>query len=201
MVTLSAWGRVTFGGRRVRTLRIRATACALAVLALLLGGCTEDRVRPSDTLPPTSSPTPTATTEDLPGPPGYPFPPEALEYTEAGALAFFNYYIDLLNKTTETLDSEPIRLLSEPNCFGCERLTETYNADRDAGYRYEGGVTGLGAGTITPQLRPLTGGGQGAVVTAGGTQSPLTVLDTSGAPVPDRSYPEYQLIDQLVQGG
>ncbi len=89
---------------------MRMTACGLAVLALVLGGCTDDRVRPSDTLPPTSEPTATATTEDAPGPPGYPFPPEALEYTEAGALAFFNYYIDLLNQTTETLDSEPIRL-------------------------------------------------------------------------------------------
>ncbi len=80
---------------------MRLTACGLAALGLVLAGCTDDRVRPSDTLPPTSEPTATATTEDAPGPAGYPFPPEALEYTEAGALAFFNYYIDLLNTTTD----------------------------------------------------------------------------------------------------
>ena len=177
----------------MRTLRIRVIACGLAALAILLVGCTDDRVRPSDTLPPTSSPTPTATTEDLPGPPGYPFPPEALEYTEAGALAFFNYYIDLLNKTTETLDSEPIRLLSGADCFGCERRVELYNADRSAGLRYEGGETTIDPGTVGVQLRPDVQGGLGAIVTSGGSAAPLSVLDASGAPVPDRSYPSYDL--------
>ena len=185
---------MTVGGRRVRTLRIRVIACALAALALVLGGCTEDRVRPSDTLPPTSSPTATATTEDLPGPPGYPFPPEALEYTDAGALAFFNYYIDLLNETTETLDSEPIRLLSGPECFGCERLVELYDADRAAGYRYEGGITTVTQTPVVPTLLSDPQGRPAIEIAVDGQGSPLTVLDGSGSPVPERTYPGYIII-------
>jgi len=174
---------------------MRLTACGLAALALVLAGCADDRVRPSDTLPPTSSPTPTATetTEDVPGPPGYPFPPEALEYTEAGALAFFNYYIDLLNKTTETLDSEPIRLLSGSECFGCQDQIEMYDADRAAGYSYEGGVTTITQDPVSVQLRPDVQGGLGALITTGGTGSPFTVLDAAGNPIEDRTYPAYDL--------
>jgi len=166
-------------------------ASVLAALTVALGGCTDDRVRPSDTLPPTSEPAATATTEDAPGPPGYPFPPEALEYTEAGALAFFNYYIDLLNKTTETLDSEPIRLLSGPECFGCERRVEMYDADRAAGLQYEGGITTITQDPVPVQLRPDVQGGPGAHINTGGTASPFNVLDASGVPVDGRVYPAY----------
>jgi hypothetical protein len=175
---------------------MRLTACGLAALALVLAGCADDRVRPSDTLPPTSSPTPTATetTEDVPGPPGYPFPPEALEYTEAGALAFFNYYIDLLNKTTETLDSEPIRLLSGPECFGCERQVDMYNEDRAAGYQYEGGAISV---TQTPVVATLLTDFQGRPameIAVDGQIAEFTVVDGSGTPVPDRTYPVYNII-------
>ena len=169
------------------------TACGLAALALVLGGCTDDRVRPSDTLPPTSGPTATATTEDAPGPPGYPFPPEALEYTEAGALAFFNYYIDLLNKTTETLDSEPIRLLAGPDCFGCERRVEMYDTDRAADLQYQGGATTITQSATAVQLRPDVQGGPGALINTGGVASPFTVLDASGVAIEDRTYPAYDL--------
>jgi len=166
-------------------------ASVLAALTVALGGCTDDRVRPSDTLPPTSEPAATATTEDAPGPPGYPFPPEALEYTEAGALASFNYYIFLLNKTTETLDSEPIRLLSGPECFGCERRVEMYDADRAAGLQYEGGITTITQDPVPVQLRPDVQGGPGAHINTGGTASPFNVLDASGVPVDGRVYPAY----------
>lgn len=169
------------------------TACGLAALALVLVGCTDDRVRPSDTLPPTSETTATATTEDLPGPPGYPFPPEALEYTEAGALAFFNYYVDVLNKTTETLDSEPIRLLSGSDCQGCESRVEMYDADRTVGLIYDGGSITVAEDTLSVQLRPDVQGGPGARINTGGTGSALTVFDASGVAVAGRAYPAYDL--------
>ena len=197
VVTLSVQDNADgWGPNGVRTLRLRVTACGLAALALALVGCTDDRVRPSDTLPPLPSSTATTaeTTEDLPGPPGYPFPPEALEYTEAGALAFFNYYIDLLNKTTETLDSEPIRLLAGPDCFGCERLVELYDEDRSAGYRYEGGVTTVTQTPVIPSLLMDPQGRPGMEIAVDGHGSPLTVLDSSGTPVPERTYPGYEII-------
>lgn len=177
---------------------MRVIACGLAVLALVLAGCTDDGVRPSDTLPPTSSPTLTATTEDLPGPPGYPFPPEALEYTEAGALAFFNYYIDLLNKTTETLDSEPIRLLAGPECFECERQVEMYNGDRAAGYQYEGGVISVTQTPVSPSLHTDFMGRPEMEIAVDGQISEFVVRDSSGVPVPERTYPVYQIILGVV---
>lgn len=177
----------------MRTLRIRVIGCALVALCSVLVGCTDDRVRPSDTLPPTSSAT-TATTEDLPGPPGYPFPAEALEYTEAGALAFFNYYIDLLNQTTETLDSEPIRLLAGPDCFTCDRLVEMYDADSTAGFEYDGGVTTVTQSPVTATLLTDFQGRPAMEVAVAGQGSPLTVLDGNGTPVPDRTYPAYDIV-------
>jgi hypothetical protein len=196
VVTLSVQDNADgWGPNGVRTLRLRVTACGLAALALALVGCTDDRVRPSDTLPPLPSSTATTaeTTEDLPGPPGYPFPPEALEYTEAGALAFFNYYIDLLNKTTETLDSEPLRLLAGPDCQGCESRVEMYDADRAAGLRYDGGSTTVAEDTLSVQLRPDVQGGLGARINTGVTGSALTVFDASGVAVAGRAYPAYDL--------
>ncbi len=195
VVTLSVQDNADgWGPNGVRTLRLRVTACGLAALALALVGCTDDRVRPSDTLPlPSSTATTAETTEDLPGPPGYPFPPEALEYTEAGALAFFNYYIDLLNKTTETLDSEPIRLLSGPDCFGCERRVEMYDTDRAAGLQYDGGITTIAQDTVGVQLRPDVQGGLGALISSGATATPFNVLDASGLPIDGRVYPGYDL--------
>lgn len=182
-----------WGIKRVRALRTRIIACGIAMLALILAGCTD---APPPTSPPitgTYSPSPTATTEDLPGPPGYPFPPEAMEYTEAGALAFFNYYIDLLNKTREDLDSEPIRLLAGADCFGCERRVEMYDADRAAGLQYDGGITTIAPDTTSIQLRSDIQGGAGARINTGGTTSSLDVVDASGTPVPGRTYPSYDL--------
>ncbi len=183
-----------WGIKRVRALRTRIIAGGVAVLAMVLAGCTDT---PPPTSPPitgTYSPSPTATTtEDLPGPPGYPFPPEAMEYTEAGAIAFINYYVDLLNQTAETLDSEPIRLLSGQECFGCEDRIAIYEADLAAGFQYQGGDITLDQSLLAPQLRDDIQGGLGARINTGGVGSALTVLDASGAPVPDRQYPAYDL--------
>ncbi len=78
----------------------RRLAAALVFAALAASGCTEDRVRPSDTLPPlpssSASTTPTPT-EDAPGATGYPLPEEARAYTPEGARAFFDYFIAVLN--------------------------------------------------------------------------------------------------------
>lgn len=172
---------------------MRLIAGGVALLALVLAGCTDAPPPASPPITGTYSPSPTATTEDLPGPPGYPFPPEAMEYTEAGAIAFFNYYIDLLNKTTENLDSEPIRLLAGPECFGCERRIELYNSDRMAGLHYEGGITTITQDPVPVQLRPDVQGGAGALINTGGTSSPLNVLDASGVLVEGRAYPSYDL--------
>ncbi|MDQ4037045.1 MAG: hypothetical protein M3313_01505, partial [Actinomycetota bacterium] len=100
--------------------------------------------------------------------------------------------IDLLNKTTETLDSEPIRLLAGPDCQGCEDRVEMYDADRAAGLKYEGGITTIAQDTLSVQLRSDVQGGPGARINSGGTGSALTVLD-AGSPVAERSYPTYDL--------
>ncbi len=187
-----------WGIKRVRALRTRLIAGGVALLAMVLAGCTG---APPPTSPPitgTYSPSPTATTEDLPGPPGYPFPPEAMEYTEAGALAFFNYYIDLLNKTAENLDSEPVRLLAGPDCFTCDRIVEMYEEDLAAGYRYEGGVTTVTQTPVTASLLTDAQDRPGMQVAVDGHGSAFTVVDETGAPVPDREYPAYDIVIVVV---
>ncbi|MGI8721488.1 MAG: hypothetical protein ACR2JG_04595, partial [Geodermatophilaceae bacterium] len=76
-----------------RPRRLLVTALLLAIAALV-SGRTDDRVRPSDELPPlpSTSASPT-TTEDPPGATGYPLPEEARAYTPEGARAFFDYFI------------------------------------------------------------------------------------------------------------
>lgn len=136
----------------MRRLLARVIPCGLVVLALLLAGCTDDRVRPSDTLPPTSSPTPTP--EDLPGPDGYPLPPEAQEYTAAGAAAFVYYFFDVLSATALTLDSGPLRELSR-DCDTCSRIADAYDQESAAGYVSSGGastVSGLGPPLLVSEL-------------------------------------------------
>ncbi|MBA3339574.1 MAG: hypothetical protein H0T54_07520 [Geodermatophilaceae bacterium] len=95
--------------------------------------------------------------------------------------------------TTETLDSEPIRLLAGPECFGCQRQVEMYDEDRAAGYQCQGGAIAVTQATIGVQLRPDVQGGSGAIIAAGGIASPFTVLDASGLPFADRSFPGYDL--------
>lgn len=152
-------------------------ACAVAV-SLLLAGCAEKH-QASESLPTTSK---TATSKTLPplGPADFPVPAEARQKSRAGVTAFARYYVDLLNHQLKTLDSAPLRDLSQ-NCGTCNALADTYDHAKTSGRTVEGGrITVISTGTA------VVNGDQGEVSFLL-NQAPVTVRDAQGSPLADQS--------------
>jgi hypothetical protein len=171
-------GRTTV--RRQWTLRVVA-GCLVAVATL--SGCAEKQ-EASTTLPSASS----ASAEDLPplGPADFPVPDEARQRTEAGVVAFSNYYFDLSNHLLSTLESEPLRDLSR-DCSVCDAMADSYDSDKTAGYTYEGGAIRIAStGSIRIQ-------GSEAEISFVLTQDTLTVKDPSGTIAEAKSSLAYRL--------
>jgi len=108
----------------------------VAAVGLGLTGCS-DPGTPSDTLPTAASTSAEPTLEPL-GPADFPVPPEAREQTEDGAVAAAKYYLELSFRTTQTLDTTWLQRLSQ-DCENCAADVTSYDQDRAAGTRYEGG--------------------------------------------------------------
>src|SRR5215213_9397508 len=104
--------------------------------AVVLTGCSEKQ--PANESLPTTSATPTE--DELPplGPEDLPMPDEARTQDAAGAEAFVRYYIELINRTSDVMDAEPLREFSD-GCADCERISSDAEADAAAGYSYDGG--------------------------------------------------------------
>jgi hypothetical protein len=118
-------------------------------------------------------------------------PNEARQKTSEGVLAFTKYYIDLTEHQLRSLDSQPIRDFSR-SCEVCDQLADGYDADRSAGYHYEGD--------------PLTIVSTGSVVVEGNTgeisfllnQPSVVLRDSNNQIVPDRQSDAYQLTGGLT---
>lgn len=163
--------------------RLLAAALVLAGVSVA-SGCSEDRVRPSDTLPPQRStsagPTPT---EDPPGATGYPLPEAAQAYTPEGARAFFDYFIAVLNASHLASDPVPLREITQ-GCEFCDELTQRFQEAADGGRRVVGGdlvLTAVGAAT----MRSLESGAAGASMSFRLIQRASQVLDTAGSLISD----------------
>jgi len=164
-------------------MRFVRVAAAAAVGVALLAGCSEGR-QANETLPSPSSTT-APSSDALPplGPPDLPMPIEAREQTEAGAQAFTQYYIALINRLPATLDSSPLKQFSS-SCDTCDRIAQDADNDKTAGYTYRGGtltITSLGAAAL---------GNNSAELAFVVDQSPLDVLDAKGTPIADLSSPQ-----------
>src|SRR3954451_5529766 len=128
------------GGSPLRTLRavrdLRWAVAGLIVGTTLLTGCSE-KVEANDTLPTTSA---AETTEALPpvGPADFPVPDEARTKDAAGARAFLDYWVALLNRQQAIPAGQPIRDLA-PDCHECLRIARVYDESAAAGRRYIGG--------------------------------------------------------------
>jgi hypothetical protein len=172
-------------------MRLGRTAAAAAVGIAVLAGCSDGGTA-NETLPPvTSSAAPTSEALQPLGPPDFPVPDEAREKTPEGVLAFTRYYMDLTEHQLRSLDAKPIRDLSRA-CEVCDQLADGYDADRSAGYRYEGD--------------PLTIVSTGSVVIEGDTgevsfllnQPPVTLYDSNNQLVAGRQSDAYQLTGGLT---
>jgi hypothetical protein len=166
--------------RRVRL------AAAVVVGVAVLAGCSDDGTA-NETLPSTTS-SAAETTESLPplGPPDFPVPDEARQQTPEGAKAFTGYYLDLSDYLLASLNSQPLRALSE-GCEVCLELADGYDADRAAGYSYEGGdVSVTSTGNVTVD-------GGVAEISYLLHQEPVTVRNESGETITERSSGAYDL--------
>lgn len=165
-------------------LRRRLAAAMLLAAVLVASGCTEDRVRPSDTLPPTSTTSATPTEpEDAPGATGYPLPEEARAYTPEGARAYFDYFITVVNASSAINDPIPLRELGQ-GCEFCDELTQRLQQNATDGISVVGGelvLTGVGAAT----MRPLESGADGASMSFRVIQQPAQAFDAAGALITD----------------
>ena len=151
---------------------LRLTACLLAGTAALTG-CSEKQVA-AESLPTTSSPTPSEDALPPLGPEDLPMPDEARTQDAAGAEAFVRYYIELINRTSTVMDAQPLRDLSK-NCRECDRIAGNTDDDAAAGYRYaEGELLVRAAGSATVE-------GNEAQMAFTLDQRALRVLDANGS--------------------
>ena len=111
-------------------MKLRLLLVALcAVLAMFTGAC-------SSPDSPKAKPTATATPSQSQAPK---MPDSAREFTEEGAEAFVRHYIDVLNATHDSGDTDALLALSTKACGNCNNFAETIGFVKTAGGHYDGG--------------------------------------------------------------
>ncbi len=155
----------------------------LLVGVAVLSGCSEKQ-EANDSLPTATTATPTE--DELPplGPDDLPMPAEARSQDAAGAEAFVRYYIELINRTSDVMDAEPLREFSD-GCQDCDRIADNVEEDAAAGHRLRGRritITAIGQ----PLLQDET-----AEMALRVDQAALSVVDSSGVPSPDGGSDAY----------
>jgi hypothetical protein len=153
---------------------LRVAAVGLVVGTALLAGCSET-VEANDTLPSTSA---AETTEALPpvGPADFPVPDEARTKDAAGAEAFLDYWVDLLNRQQAIPAGQPIRDLG-PECNECLRIARVYDEAASAGRRYEGGLL-----SVVSVATPIIDGDE-TTVSFTAAEEATRLVDASGATI------------------
>lgn len=86
-----------------------------------------DAVTPEPSPEPSSSPAPTLR----------PVPPEAMELSEAGALAFLEWWVDMYNYVEATGETELVFQHSEPGCTFCRNFVDRVDPVYQSGGRIE----------------------------------------------------------------
>jgi hypothetical protein len=158
---------------------MRLSVCLVAGAAALTG-CS-DKQEASESLPTTSTSTPTE--KELPplGPEAFPVPDVAREKTPEGAVEFARYYVTLAKYLADnSADPEPLLTLSQ-NCRSCTNIAQSLAEDRAARYtyrRYDIEFDEYGPALIE---------GETAQVGFTYVQGPVSVVDEAGNVVADRS--------------
>lgn len=120
-----------------------AAAAAAAVLALALVACDDEpEPTPEPTAPSSTAVSETSTpTEPTPTGPVEPtLPAAAEEATKAGAEAFVEYYVALINYAQKTGDVATLTDIAEPACEGCRAGTDSIAEIYRRGGRITGGA-------------------------------------------------------------
>lgn len=157
---------------------VRGAVGLLTVLMLVAcsSGAAEEP-EPTASAPETSeaatSEAATATpTESAPAPPE--MPAEAREMTEAGADAFARYWFDVVEYAYATGNTEPLRVLAEPECEICNASIEEIEDRAQRKLTTEGLTIEVLTSAAAPQDE------RGVVVTMSVTESASKVVDADG---------------------
>jgi hypothetical protein len=166
-------------------MRLVRVAAGAVVAISVLAGCSDGETA-NETLPPSSTAAETSESLTPLGPPDFPVPDEAREKTPEGVTAFARYYLALSDHLLTSLDSQPLRGLSQ-NCEVCDQLADGYDADKAAGLRYEGGKLEVNStGTAVVE----SGSGEVSFFL---TQEAVTVYDAAGIMVANKTSDSYDL--------
>ena len=115
----------------------RAAAAAVVGIAVLTS-CSSGETA-NETLPPvSSSAAPTSATLQPLGPADFPVPAEARVENAAGASAFVDYYINLMNRAQTRLTTEGLRELSS-DCGPCNAFADGLDGYIEQRYSIDGG--------------------------------------------------------------
>jgi hypothetical protein len=156
---------------------VRLTALA-GVAIVVVSGCSADEQQASTELPPATSASAEQTPELPPlGPEDFPVPNEARVQDEAGAEAFLDYFIELINRQQAIPEGQPLRDLG-PDCRQCLVVAQRFDEASAAGFKIRGGELSIidGPGTALQDDR--------ANLSFIARAEPATVVDSSGDPVP-----------------
>jgi hypothetical protein len=159
---------------------LRLSVCLVAGAAALTG-CS-NKQEASESLPTTSTSTPTE--KELPplGPEEFQVPDEAREKTPAGALAFGKYYMELGTQIgLGRASAKSMGELSTAECRLCRQVVASFAEDQAAGY------TRRGSSSTFEEYGPPVLAGDKADIGFVFTQSADTVVDRSGNEVPERA--------------
>jgi hypothetical protein len=118
-------------------------------------------------------------------------PVEARRSTAEAAASFTEYYLMLINRTNTDMDSQYLRQL-ERACETCERLAAETDEDAASGYRYAGGRL-----TLDGDIKALITSAETAESAFVVDQETLQVVDSTGTPIPDLSFP---MLNDLSSG-
>jgi hypothetical protein len=174
--------------RMARRWTLRVATCAV-VLPMLLAGCSEKH-QASQSLPPTKTSASASSTLPPVGPSGFPVPIQARQRSAEGATAFTEYFVQLMSRQAEHLDSQPLRQLSL-NCGACTAIADSYDQVKASGQRYQGGALTLAG---RPSATLTEDGAETAFVL---DQAAVSVLNSDGAEVPGRTFPAKRLTGGL----
>jgi Family of unknown function (DUF6318) len=143
------------------------------VVCLVLVGCSSAASSPAPTVvaTPTVTPSPSAS-------PAPTLPPEAQQPTQAGAVAFFRYYIDLYNYSFKALDATELKNASDPECVFCESVIENVRETKSKNQSTEGGLLTVIATAPSPGKANT-----GMIVAARLTQAAGRTTDVTGMTV------------------
>jgi hypothetical protein len=158
---------------------LRLLGCALAA-AVALSGCSAKH-QANESLPSTSSASPSTPALPPAGPKEFPVPTAAREKTPAGALAFAKYYIELGNKIGEGSIPPSSLLDLSRKCYLCRRIADSYEQDRAAGYVSQDATYSF------KEYGPARLSGDHAELGFVYSQGAFTMVDSHGNPVPSRA--------------